>query len=107
MVPFGSESFRGISIRSKGTKCRIRTTRNRQYQDPNAMTFLSETSAGISWLNRFSEHERETAGQLIDQILLVGRDDFANGLRGLLDDIAGQRGQPPGNMALYAERPVK
>ena len=26
MVPFGSESFRGISIRSKGTKCRIRTT---------------------------------------------------------------------------------
>lgn len=71
------------------------------------MTFLSQTAAGISWLNRFSEPERDTAGQLIDQILLVSRDDFANGLRGLLDDIAGQRRHLPGKMALYAERPVK
>lgn len=71
------------------------------------MTFLSETAAGISWLNRFSEPERDTAGQLIDQILLVSRDDFANGLRDLLHDIAGQRRYLPGKMALYAERPVK
>jgi hypothetical protein len=71
------------------------------------MTFLSQTSIGIQFLARFTDSERETAAELIDEILLVSRDDFANGLRELLDEFSSRCGDPTRKMALYAERPVK
>jgi hypothetical protein len=71
------------------------------------MTALSETSTGASWLGRFGASEIEIAAELIDQVLLVSRNDFVAGLRELLDELAGQPGDHKQQMALYAERPVK
>jgi hypothetical protein len=71
------------------------------------MAFLSEIPIGISWLRQFHDAEYEIAADLIDQVLLVNRDDFVNGLRELLDELAERHGDPTRKLGLYAERPVK
>jgi hypothetical protein len=71
------------------------------------MPFLSETSIGSSWLKQFHEAEREIAAELIDQTLLVSRDDFVDGLRDLVDELVRRRSDPARKLALFAERPIK
>jgi len=71
------------------------------------MAVLSETSSAIAWLNRFDVVHRESAVDLIDEVLLVTRDDFFHGLRSLVDDVVGMRSDPARKVALYAERPIK
>ena len=71
------------------------------------MTFLSETPIGLAWIKRFPGNDRETAAALIDEVLLVSRDDLANGLRELLDKLTRQSALAKQKIALYAERPIK
>lgn len=68
---------------------------------------LSETPAGTEWLRQFSKVERETAAELVDEVLLVSRNDFVDGLWKSLDQLEGERANPARKMALYAERPIK
>ncbi|MBB4637516.1 hypothetical protein [Longimicrobium terrae] len=68
------------------------------------MNALSETPEATRWLERFSDVDRPTAIALIDEILLVSRDDFSNGLDALLDAAVAEAGGP---VALFGERPIK
>ena len=69
------------------------------------MFILSDSAAAKEWLLQFGETERPVAAALINQILLVGADEFRRGLTELLDQILTERcqGRP---LALYAEREV-
>ncbi len=67
---------------------------------------MSQTALGSAWLDRLGPDEREVAGRLIDEILLVGRDKMYRGLTGLLDSIMAARRDPTRPLALYAEREV-
>ena len=71
------------------------------------MSTLAETPSGASWIRRFDPADREAAAALIDEILLVGRDDFFNNLRELLEDVFLRRKDPQATIALFAERPIK
>ena len=68
---------------------------------------LSATENGAAWLSRFTEPERSSAASLIDEVLLVGRDELSNGIFTLLDDLFLDQPKPGKSMALYAERPIK
>lgn len=68
------------------------------------MTLLSSTPQGKKWLNRFDPDDRKTATALIDEILLVSRDDFSSGITHQLDSIVASADGP---LALFAERPIK
>jgi hypothetical protein len=67
---------------------------------------LSDSAAAKAWLEQFGDAERPVAAALIDEILLVGADEFRRGLRQLLDQILLERrdGRP---LALYAEREIQ
>jgi hypothetical protein len=58
------------------------------------------------WLARFPPEEGKTAAKLIDEILLISRDELNRGIRWLLDDIMDRRLNPSRPIALYAEREV-
>ena len=72
---------------------------------------ISATTQGARWLARFPDGEASIARDLIDEVLLVSRDGFTSGLRGILDNLCNHRTsngkhrtQLP--LALYAEREV-
>lgn len=67
---------------------------------------FSESEAARSWFLQFSDAERPIAASLVDEILLVGADEFRRGLKQLLDVVLKQRrgGRP---LALYVEREVQ
>lgn len=72
------------------------------------MTLLSETSAAVKWLsNRFEADERVIAISLIDEMLLVSRDDFAEGLNKQLKEVVGQGVNSKRTLALFAETSIK
>lgn len=70
------------------------------------MRSLPEADAVQKWLANFEDVDRPAASDLISEVMLVSRDDFADGLKSLLDSISGT---PNSNskIALYAERPIK
>ena len=70
------------------------------------MTFLSDSAAAKIWLHQFGDAERPVAAALVDEILLVGADEFRRGLKQLFDQIQSERrdGHP---LALYAERKIE
>ncbi len=70
------------------------------------MSSLSDSAAAKTWLNQFGDAERPVAATLVDEILLVGADEFRRGLRQLLDQVLSERrdGRP---LALYAEREIE
>jgi hypothetical protein len=68
------------------------------------MTLLSSSAQASGWLERFDIKERNTATELINEILLVSRDDFSSALNSQLDGIVESASGP---LALFAERPVK
>ena len=68
------------------------------------MASLAENSNAKKWLKNFYNlEERDSAIDLINEILLVNWDDFVNGLNSLLDDI---QSVSKHKVALYAERPI-
>jgi hypothetical protein len=72
---------------------------------------ISKTTQGASWLARFPAHEANVVEEIIDEILLVGRDDLSLGLHGIVDDILHEQTEKGENLkrhplALYAEREV-
>ena len=72
-----------------------------------SVTSLAEISGVQTWLEKFDGLEREAAIDLINEILLVNRDDFVNGLNSLLNKVVGEQNSPRQKVALYAERPIK
>jgi hypothetical protein len=67
---------------------------------------LSDSRFVKAWLDAFPVAERETARILVDEILLVGADEFKRGLTDLLDQIRLEHGvERP--IALYVEREVE
>jgi hypothetical protein len=71
------------------------------------MTSLSETDAVRAWLENFEDGERQSATDLVDEMLVVSRDDFFSGMNSLLDSISRTETGVPQKVALYAERPIK
>ncbi len=69
------------------------------------MPQLSDVPFAKAWLDAFPAADRETARALVDEILLVGADEFKRGLSALLDKIIHDysKGRPS---ALYVEREV-
>lgn len=70
------------------------------------MTRLSESTFARGWLAKFPAEECKTAAKLIDEILLIGRDELNRGIKWLLDEIMARRLDPSRPIALYAEREV-
>ena len=71
------------------------------------MTKLSTTSLGTAWLESFEDtSERATAALLIDELLLVSRDELICGLRQAIEAILTKREDPQRPIALFAERAV-
>ncbi|WP_157954427.1 hypothetical protein [Saccharospirillum mangrovi] len=70
------------------------------------MASLSEEDTVRSWLDNFEDQDRQAAIDLVNEVLLVSRDDFVEELNSLLDSISGSKACPK-KIALYAERPVK
>lgn len=70
------------------------------------MAFLSEEGIVKSWLDNFDDEDRQAAIDLVNEVLLVSRDDFINELNSLLDSISEPKASPK-KIALYAERPIK
>ncbi len=70
------------------------------------MQSLSEAEAVQKWLANFGDADQPAALDLINEVMLVSRDDFADGLKSLLDSISGTPNCGI-NIALYAERPIK
>jgi hypothetical protein len=68
------------------------------------MTLLSGSPQVSHWLKRFGSDERRIATALVDEILLVSRDDFSSSLHSQLDSVFASAGGP---IALFAERPIK
>ncbi len=71
------------------------------------MTALSETSVAQAWLEKFDDIDRESAIDLLNEVLLVSRYDFVIGLHSLLDEVLGIQSGSARKVALYAERPIK
>ncbi|MBC3941866.1 hypothetical protein [Sphingomonas albertensis] len=70
------------------------------------MPKLSGSAFASAWLDKFDEVERVTATLLIDEIMLVRRDELHRGLVGLLDTVAAGRSDHARPLALFAERAV-
>jgi len=70
------------------------------------MAALSTTPFGQAWLAQFTGVEQDAARRLIDEIMLVSRDDLQRGLRQLIERVLDARGDPNRPAALYAERKV-
>lgn len=69
------------------------------------MAQLSDSPFAKAWLDTIPAGDRETARALVDEILLVGADEFKRGLTALFDEIMQDHaGKWP--IALYAEREV-
>ena len=68
---------------------------------------LSEVDSVKKWLEKFDDGEYELVSALIDELLLISRDDFAYGMQSMLDDIVGGQGVSTKKIALYAEQPIK
>jgi hypothetical protein len=67
---------------------------------------FSESETARAWLDRFSETDRETAVNLVDEVLLVSAAEFTSGVTRLFDQILAERkGSRP--LAFYAEREVE
>jgi len=71
------------------------------------MTSLSDTDAVKAWLDNFEDDERQSAIDLVDEMLVVNRDDFFSGMNLLLDSISRTPVGAPQKVALYAERPIR
>jgi hypothetical protein len=71
------------------------------------MAALSQTPAAIAWLKKFPAREQPIATRLIEEILLVSRDDFANDIRDLVNTAIAKLPAADQRIALYAERPIK
>ena len=69
------------------------------------MPQLSDSTFAKLWLDTFPAADRDTARALVDEVLLVGADEFKRGLITLFDQIMQDhgRGRP---VALYSEREV-
>jgi len=67
---------------------------------------FSENESTRPWLDQFSDAERPVASSLVDEILLVGADEFRRGLKQLLDVVLQQR-RDERPLALYVEREVE
>ena len=71
------------------------------------MTRLSTTPLGTRWLELFDDiDERATAALLIDEVLLVSRNDLTRGLRHAIETIPTERDDAERPIALFAERAV-
>ena len=71
------------------------------------MTRLSTTPLGTRWLELFDDiDERATAALLIDEVLLVSRNDLTRGLRHAIETILTERDDAERPIALFAERAV-
>lgn len=68
------------------------------------MTLLSASPQVSHWLKRFGPDERSIATALVDEILLVSRDDLSSALHSQLDRVLANACGP---VALFAERPIK
>jgi hypothetical protein len=64
---------------------------------------FSDSETARSWLNQFEDSDKPVATSLVDEILLVGADEFRRGLKQLLDVVLEQR-RDERPLALYAER---
>ncbi len=72
------------------------------------MTKLSTTPLGTRWLESFPNvDERVTAALLIDEVLLVSRNDLIRGLRQAIESILTERKDADRPIALFAERAVQ
>ena len=71
------------------------------------MTKLSSTQFGTDWLARFSGTEHDTAASLIDELLLVTRNELGHGLYALLDKVMEKQADPTRPIALFVEREVE
>lgn len=71
------------------------------------MTSLSTTPLGTRWLESFDDvDERATAALLIDEVLLVSRNDLIRSLRQVIETILTERDAAMCPIALFAEREV-
>ncbi len=70
------------------------------------MTRFSDSAFASTWLDRFGEVERVTATRLVDEIMLVRRDELHRGLVEHLDAIMAGRADSARPLALFAERAV-
>lgn len=73
-------------------------------QHLDTMLTLSQTAHAQEWLARFTDRERESASELVDEMLLVSGDQFRSRIDAELARLLAQAETP---IALYAERPVK
>lgn len=71
------------------------------------MTKLSTTKFGRCWLARFDDAERDVAATLIDEVLLVSRDELSRGIYCLLDQVIAKRVSSARPIALFAERKIE
>ncbi|EZP72403.1 hypothetical protein BV96_01838 [Sphingomonas paucimobilis] len=69
------------------------------------MSSLSDSAEATLWLSQFNDAERPVAASLVDELLLVGADEFHRGMKQLLDQVMASRDGRPA--ALYAEREVE
>jgi len=71
------------------------------------MTKLSTTPLGIRWLESFDDAgERATAALLMDEVLLISRNDLTRSLRQAVETILADRENAEHPIALFAERAV-
>lgn len=70
------------------------------------MPLLSQSQLASAWLQQFSGSERDVASRLIDEIMLVSRDELHRGLMTLLDEVMAGRDDKNRPLALFAEREV-
>ena len=70
------------------------------------MASLSSTAVGAAWLLRFAPEERDAAAALMDEVLLVGRDEFHRGLGRLIARVGADRLDLRRPIGLFAERRV-
>lgn len=68
---------------------------------------LSTSERGKEWLAQFKPDEQVLAARLIDEIMLVSRDDFARGMGELIDKVLAGRSSAARPIALFAERNVE
>src|SRR4051812_7330009 len=67
---------------------------------------LSDSTSAATWLEQFDNADQPTAKMLLDEVMLVGRDEFDTSMFALLDSVFEKQGNPK-PLALYAERPIK
>lgn len=68
------------------------------------MPLLSESELALTWLDRFDAAERIVANRLVDEIMLVRRDELHRSLVELLDTVMAGRPDQTRPLALFAER---